>query len=112
MIWTTRRHPLALTRRAAVMGILNVTPDSFSDGGRHDGAAAAIGQAQAQALKEKLQAKYAGRLGDAALHLERADLGARGVFYRIQSQGLAESDANHICSALKQMNTGCILVRK
>ena len=35
MIWQTRRSPLDLTRRARVMGILNVTPDSFSDGGRH-----------------------------------------------------------------------------
>ena len=35
MIWQTRRGPLDLTRRARVMGILNVTPDSFSDGGRH-----------------------------------------------------------------------------
>ena len=29
----------------AVMGILNVTPDSFSDGGRHDDAAAATARA-------------------------------------------------------------------
>src|SRR6478736_8468562 len=35
MIWKTRRGPLDLTRRARVMGILNVTPDSFSDGGEH-----------------------------------------------------------------------------
>ena len=31
------RPPLVLGRRALVMGILNVTPDSFSDGGRHAG---------------------------------------------------------------------------
>ncbi|WP_144794802.1 dihydropteroate synthase [Kocuria palustris] len=30
------------SRRTLVMGILNVTPDSFSDGGRHDSHAAAI----------------------------------------------------------------------
>lgn len=42
MIWHTRRNPLDLTRRARVMAILNVTPDSFSDGGRHAGAASAI----------------------------------------------------------------------
>ena len=30
------RAPLRLGRRALVMGILNVTPDSFSDGGRHN----------------------------------------------------------------------------
>jgi dihydropteroate synthase len=37
--------------RPRVMGILNVTPDSFSDGGRYDGAAAAIeaGHAMAEA---------------------------------------------------------------
>ncbi len=35
MIWKTRRHSIDLSRRAQVMGILNTTPDSFSDGGRH-----------------------------------------------------------------------------
>lgn len=33
MIWKIRGRELDLTRRAVVMGILNVTPDSFSDGG-------------------------------------------------------------------------------
>ena len=33
-IWRTARRELALDR-ALVMGILNITPDSFSDGGRH-----------------------------------------------------------------------------
>jgi dihydropteroate synthase len=35
MIWKTRRGILDLTHRGQVMGILNVTPDSFSDGGAH-----------------------------------------------------------------------------
>jgi dihydropteroate synthase len=35
MIWKTRRSVLDLSRRARVMGILNLTPDSFSDGGSH-----------------------------------------------------------------------------
>lgn len=33
---------LVVTRPAALMGILNATPDSFSDGGRHLGVAAAV----------------------------------------------------------------------
>jgi dihydropteroate synthase len=33
--WTLPRATLALGERTAVMGILNVTPDSFSDGGRY-----------------------------------------------------------------------------
>lgn len=35
MIWKTRSRSIDLTRRGVVMGILNATPDSFSDGGRH-----------------------------------------------------------------------------
>ncbi len=37
---------LDLTRRARVMGILNVTPDSFSDGGEHCGIDAALAHAR------------------------------------------------------------------
>lgn len=51
----TRPRPLlarlfpALAGRTAVMGILNVTPDSFSDGGRHAAPEAARAAAQAMA---------------------------------------------------------------
>ncbi|WIY51478.1 dihydropteroate synthase [Devosia sp. YIM 151766] len=40
------RPPLLLGRRALVMGILNVTPDSFSDGGHHDRLDAALAHAR------------------------------------------------------------------
>lgn len=46
MIWRSRRKTLQPGKRALVMGILNVTPDSFSDGGRHDRLEAAIGHAR------------------------------------------------------------------
>lgn len=41
MHWQTRRFRIDLSR-PRVMGIVNVTPDSFSDGGRHDEAREAI----------------------------------------------------------------------
>ena len=41
------RAALVLGPRATIMGILNVTPDSFSDGGRHDGVQAAVQHARA-----------------------------------------------------------------
>jgi dihydropteroate synthase len=41
MIWQTSRFKIDLSR-PQVMGIVNVTPDSFSDGGRHDTTAAAL----------------------------------------------------------------------
>jgi dihydropteroate synthase len=40
--WRLRTRTLDLPRRPLVMGILNVTPDSFSDGGRHFDAEAAV----------------------------------------------------------------------
>lgn len=41
MFWQTRRFRIDLTQ-ARVMGIVNVTPDSFSDGGQHASADAAM----------------------------------------------------------------------
>lgn len=41
MIWHTTRYALGLDERPLVMGIVNATPDSFFDGGRHDAVAAA-----------------------------------------------------------------------
>ena len=41
MIWQTTRFAIDLTR-PRVMGIVNATPDSFSDGGRHANAVAAL----------------------------------------------------------------------
>ena len=41
MLWQTSRFQIDLTR-PKVMGIVNVTPDSFSDGGQHANAAAAL----------------------------------------------------------------------
>ncbi|HEV7291768.1 MAG TPA: dihydropteroate synthase, partial [Devosia sp.] len=40
------RPALHLGRRALVMGILNVTPDSFSDGGQHNMVESAVAHAQ------------------------------------------------------------------
>jgi len=40
--WTLPRTQIELGRRTAVMGILNVTPDSFSDGGSHFGLRKAV----------------------------------------------------------------------
>ena len=40
--WRCRDRELSLGERTLVMGIVNVTPDSFSDGGMFDGADAAV----------------------------------------------------------------------
>lgn len=44
MLWKTRRTQLPIGDRTLIMGVLNVTPDSFSDGGRFLDVAAALRQ--------------------------------------------------------------------
>jgi len=48
MIWRCRDRAFDLSSRPLVMGIVNVTPDSFSDGGRFFEPAAAIAHAHSQ----------------------------------------------------------------
>lgn len=50
MHWQTTRFQIGLTQ-PKVMGIVNVTPDSFSDGGQHDNTRSALQHAE-QLLKE------------------------------------------------------------
>ena len=50
MFWQTSRFKIDLSQ-PQVMGIVNVTPDSFSDGGRHDTTAAALAHCE-QLLKD------------------------------------------------------------
>ncbi len=61
-------------------------------------------------MAKKLQSKYQTVLGSSHLRVVRADLGTKGIFYRIQSQGMAESSAKTICAEVKKQNGGCILV--
>jgi hypothetical protein len=39
------------------------------------------------------------------------DLGARGIFYRVQSNPISDDDARDICAALKKLKAGCIIVK-
>src|SRR3954470_18673796 len=43
LLWRLPDRVLDLAARPLVMGIVNVTPDSFSDGGRHASTEAAVG---------------------------------------------------------------------
>src|SRR5437879_9179960 len=54
--WRTRACTFPLQERVLIMGVLNVTPDSFSDGGRYLGVEAAVARA------EEIEAEGADRL--------------------------------------------------
>ncbi|MGE3624181.1 MAG: SPOR domain-containing protein [Bdellovibrionales bacterium] len=58
-----------------------------------------------------MQTKYSATLGSAKLHVMKADLGARGIYYRVQSSPISTSEAQDICSRLKKQKAGCIVVK-
>ncbi len=68
-------------------------------------------KAVAEQAVGKMQAKYSAYLGGARLRVVEADLGAKGIYYRIQSESLSESQARKICSSLKTLKAGCLFVR-
>ena len=41
----------------------------------------------------KMQKKYTAALGPARLHLTKTDLGARGIYYRVQSNPITDTEA-------------------
>src|SRR3954466_12597778 len=49
MLWQTRTRLFDLSRRGLIMGVLNATPDSFSDGGQFLDPARAIAHARQMA---------------------------------------------------------------
>ena len=61
---TDRRCPWGA--RTAVMAILNLTPDSFSDGGQHLGMQRACRAAQRMAAQGAVEVLQRGRVVDAA----------------------------------------------
>ncbi|MCP5368465.1 MAG: SPOR domain-containing protein [Hyphomicrobiales bacterium] len=61
----------------------------------------------------RLQKKHADLLGGLTSMVEKADLGKKGVYYRLRAGVLPqEAAAKDLCAALKLRKVGCIVVRK
>ncbi len=60
---------------------------------------------------ERLQDRYRSELGDLILDVQQADLGDRGVFFRIQAGPLDEEGAREVCDVVRSTNPGgCLIV--
>jgi len=69
-------------------------------------------EADAQAAFRSLQAKYPNQLGGREPILRRADLGAKGVYYRALVGPFASmEEAAGMCSSLKAAGGNCIVQR-
>ena len=67
-------------------------------------------EAAARPAYEALQTKHAALLGGHALDIERADLGERGIFYRVRAAGFASRDAAvRTCASLKSAGQDCMV---
>jgi len=67
--------------------------------------------AAAEAEWKKLAAKYSA-LSGYAHRIEKADLGAKGTFYRIQAGPVSKDKATATCEAIKKITPGGCLVKK
>ena len=68
-------------------------------------------EAAARSAWSMLQDRHAAALGSLSIRVARADLGDRGVFYRLQAGGLADRDAAAaVCAQLKARDQGCLVV--
>jgi hypothetical protein len=69
-------------------------------------------EAAAKTEWERLRRADADILGRLEARIVRTDLGARGVFYRIEAGPIADAAAaERACNTLKERKVGCILVR-
>lgn len=74
--------------------------------------AALKSEADAQAAWKRLQNANKDILGGLSSDIVRADLGAKGVFWRLRAGPVDEAQARSICAALAKRNQGCIVGRK
>jgi cell division septation protein DedD len=80
-------------------------------GGYYAQLASVRSEQDAQAAWGRINKKYGGLFGDASHRVEKADLGARGVYYRLQAGPVSEAQARAICDAMGAKG-GCLVVKR
>lgn len=73
--------------------------------------AAVKSEADAKAQWPKYQAQYSA-LSGLPLRVQKADLGAKGTYYRIQGGPVTEADARKLCSTINGQKSGACVVAK
>jgi SPOR domain len=69
------------------------------------------GEAAAHVRSRELQTKYPNAFAGRKPFIRRADLGDRGVYYRVQMGPFAIGEANEICGDLKKSGADCVVQR-
>jgi SPOR domain len=69
-------------------------------------------EAEARAEWARLKQRYPDLLAGMDMAVQRADLGDKGIFYRIQAGPVDDSRAQATCSKLMAQRVGCFIVRR
>jgi hypothetical protein len=87
-------------------------PGPAAAGGLRVQIAATRDESSAKSEWDRLKTAHADLLGALSPTVVKADLGDKGVFYRVQAGPVADHDqAEKLCGALKQFNIACIIVK-
>ncbi len=65
----------------------------------------------ARKASEVMTRKYSTSLRGKQLEVVRANLGAKGIYYRVMSHRMPEQQAKALCTTVKAANSGCFLVK-
>ncbi len=88
----------------------NATPSGGSGGFRIQ-LASLRSETEAQTEWKRIAGRYPGVVGGLSMHISKADLGEKGIFYRVQGGGVDEARAKTICAQLNAQKVGCVVVR-
>ena len=70
-------------------------------------------EAAAKAAWKKIAAKHKSILGSHALDIEKADLGSKGVWYRVRAAGFSnKAAASHACNGLNAAGQDCLVKKR
>ncbi len=86
-------------------------PKAISSGNSYVQLASVKSTAGANAEYKKLQAKYSS-LSGVEYRTQEADLGAKGIFHRIQAGPMSKADATRICNEIKSKGGSCLVAGK
>ena len=86
-------------------------PAASAGGGFRIQLASVRTEAEAAAEWKRLAGRHPDALGGLSMQVAKADLGEKGVYYRVQGGSVDEARAKTICAQLKAQNVGCVVVR-
>jgi len=67
--------------------------------------------ASARKMWDDLKSKHADLLGPLSPVIQKADLGSKGIFYRVRATGLpTDKAARALCDELSKRKVGCLFV--